>query len=86
MEQNDFKNTKTGKCKFFEPKNGRTLIVNTIDKSMYDHYATCNCYKGNIYCEYAEYCAKDLCLYYKPKVQLSSPEHAGIIILDKDEK
>ena len=53
---------------------------------MYDHYSSCSCYKGNIYCEYAEYCAKELCLYYKPIVQLSTPDHAGIIILDAEDK
>lgn len=86
MEQNDFKNEKTGLCKFFNPRENRKLIVNTMDTAMYDHYSSCSCYKGNIYCEYAEYCAKDLCLYYKPTVQLSTPDHAGIIILDAEDK
>lgn len=85
MEQNDFKDEKSGQCKKFEARNGRKLVVNTMSTDMYDHYIKNPCFKGNIYCEYAEYCAKDLCLYYHPKIQLSTPDHAGIIILDKDE-
>ena len=86
MDQDEFKNPDTGLCKQFDARNGRKLIINTMDRTMYDHYLKRNCFKGNLYCDYCEYCPKDLCLYYKPTVQLSPPAHAGIIILDKNEK
>lgn len=85
MEQNDFRDPNTGLCKLFKKKDGQGLFINVEDPGLYEHYFTKSCYKGNIYADYCEYCAKDNCLYYKPEVNLVPKGQEQIVILDKNE-
>ena len=85
MEQNDFKDKDTGLCKKFESKKGRGLFINVEEVQIYEYYRSKPCYKGNIYAEYCEYCAKDECLYYKPDVNLVPKGHEKIVIMEKEE-
>ena len=75
----------TGLCKYFEQKNGRLLVVNTEEKIMFNHYTAQNCFKGNKYAPYCDFCAKDLCLYYKPEINLVPEGQERVIILNADE-
>ena len=78
----DFKDPKTGLCKAFVPKHSKKLIINTEDPVMFNFYSMHSCSKGNKYVDYCDYCAKELCLYYKPTVQIAPEGKGGIIILD----
>lgn len=85
MEQNDFRDENTGLCKLFEKKAGQGLFVNVEDPSLFEHYRARHCYKGNIYADYCEYCAKNECLYYKPEVNLVPKGQEKIVIMDSSE-
>lgn len=85
MEQNDFRDPKTDRCKLFEEKRGRGLFVNVEDPKMYEYHKAKPCFKGNIYADYCEYCGKECCLYYKPDVNLVPKGQEKIVIMDANE-
>ena len=72
----------TGQCKCFSAKAGRTLIVNVDEPLLYNHYTSKACFKGNTYAQYCSFCPKELCLYYKPEVNMVPEGSAKTIILD----
>ena len=85
QDEMSFLDPSTGLCKRFEEKGGKLLVVNTEEKVMFNHYTAQACYKGNKYAPYCDFCAKELCLYYKPEVNLVPEGQEKIIILNSDE-
>lgn len=81
----EFRDPTSGMCKCFKPKNGQMMIVNVEDPVEYEYYRNKPCFKGNLYAEYCEFCAKDLCLYYKIEVNLVPQDQGKTIILDTEE-
>ena len=87
MTQEDFRDSYTGRCKQFLAKSdARALsIVNTEDQESYDFFRNAKCLKGNIYADCCEYCAKELCLYYNPEVNLVPKGQSMMAFLTKEE-
>lgn len=87
MNQDDFRDELTGRCKKFKEKNeGQALcITNVEDQETYDFYRNIKCAKGNIYATYCEYCAKHTCLYYDPEVNLVPKGQSNFVIMNKIE-
>ncbi len=85
MDQREFKSETSDTCLKFEPKNGRELIINVNDKLIYEHYRSKPCYKGNSYADYCDYCARDICLYYKPEVNMVPVGQEKTVILNSEE-
>lgn len=85
MQTEEFKDEKTGKCKYFKTSSNEVLEVDVSTKEMYEYYNGCPCYKHNVYAEYSDFCAKELCLYWKPYVMMCPPDQEGIAYLTKEE-
>lgn len=84
MDQSDFRDEDTGLCKLFKPKEENRLIINIEDRELYDYYNSKSCYKGNLYADYCEYCGRDLCLYYKPEINLVPEGESKIVIIENN--
>ena len=84
-EESLFCDPKTGLCRYFEPKAGKMLVVNVDESIMFSHYTAQACFRGNKYAPYCDFCAKDICLYYKPEVNLVPEGQDKVIILNSDE-
>lgn len=76
---------KTGKCKNFVPKDGQKLVINVEESFIYEYHNRNACFKGNSYAPYCAFCAKELCLYWKPEVNLVPEGQGETVILDKYE-
>ena len=75
----------TGQCKCFSARDGKALIVNVDEPLLYNHYTSKVCYKGNTYAPYCSFCPKELCLYYKPEVNMVPEGEAKTVIMSSDE-
>ena len=87
MSQDDFRDSYTGRCKQFLAKSdSRALsIINTEDQESYDFFRNAKCLKGNVYADCCEYCAKDICLYYNPEVNLVPTGQSMMAFMTKGE-
>ena len=87
MSQDDFRDNLTGRCKQFMPKSDKSAlcIINVEDQESYDFYRNTKCLKGNIYATCCEYCAKEMCLYFDPEVNLVPKGQSQMAVMTKSE-
>lgn len=87
MTQEDFRDHYTGRCKQFLAKSDtRALsIVNVEDQESYDFFRNAKCLKGNVYATCCEYCAKEICLYFNPEVNLVPKGQSMMAFMNKGE-